>query len=184
MVLMAMGEEYAAHEIPILDEIGKVWDDDIYPGHFAVWKTEAGVDYDDVVALSNDRAVLPDLPNSAKRDYVNTGHIFRLSPTGENNLRGKASEGGIAIGANELGHVNAYQSAHRKTLAYYTPPPQLFLPADRKVARPKRASDGMSSRYPSGGTDTSSDASDSEIVAYTKTDSLGDRGNLRHVVAA
>ena len=73
MVFMAMGDENAPQLLAIVDDIGKIRNDDIDARHIIGREGNAAVDNDHVVAIFVDGHVLADLPHATERDDLQAG---------------------------------------------------------------------------------------------------------------
>ena len=76
VILVAVGEDDAAHALAIFDEIRNVGDDDVDAEQFGFGEHEAGVDDNDVVSPAHGHAVHAELAKAAQRDDLqfSSGH--------------------------------------------------------------------------------------------------------------
>ena len=70
VVLMAVGDEDAAHAVAVLQHIGEIRDDRVDARHRLVREDLAAIDDDDVAAVFVGRHVLADLAHAAQRDHA------------------------------------------------------------------------------------------------------------------
>ena len=68
MVLVAVGQDDAAHRLPVLLQVRDVGDDEVDAEHLGLGEREAAVDDEDLVVDLDDGDVLADLAHPAERD--------------------------------------------------------------------------------------------------------------------
>ena len=68
VILVAVGDDHAPEPVLIVDQIGKVGDDEIHAVHILVGEGHAAVNDDHILAILQDGAVLADLIQTAQRD--------------------------------------------------------------------------------------------------------------------
>ena len=66
MVLMAVSQHHSLDHIPVLDEVGDIRDNEIYPQHILLREHEAGIDDQNLIIYTNNGHVLADFPKSAQ----------------------------------------------------------------------------------------------------------------------
>ena len=66
MVLVAVGNQYAAYVVHPLYQVGNVGDDQVHSQHSLLGKLDAAVDNDDVVAVFEGHHVLADFPQPSQ----------------------------------------------------------------------------------------------------------------------
>ena len=70
MVLMPMRQDEPADLFRIRFQIADIRIDNIYPVHTLIWKTHAGIDNNDIIAVLKHRHVFPDFSEPSKWDNL------------------------------------------------------------------------------------------------------------------
>ncbi|MBA7474994.1 hypothetical protein ES707_10357 [subsurface metagenome] len=78
VVLVPVGDDDSSYLVPLLGEVGGIWEDQVHPQHLLVGEREAGIDDNDVVAVFHHHHVLADFGEPAEGDYLQPwfSHIF------------------------------------------------------------------------------------------------------------
>ena len=75
LVLMAVGQEYPAHPVDLVAQIGDIGNDQVNAEHVRFGKHQAAVDDDDILAVLEGGHVQPDLPETAEGDEPEPGIV-------------------------------------------------------------------------------------------------------------